>query len=359
MHAKIGSFVHTALPQRVVFGRGTRAGLPGEIDRLGARRALVLATPAQADLAAEIAALCAGRVAGVFAGAQMHTPVAVTEEAVARCAELGADCLLSVGGGSTTGLGKAIAARTGLDQIVVPTTYAGSEATSILGETEDGLKTTRRGPEILPEVIVYDVELTLGLPPALSATSGLNAIAHAAEALYAREGSPILHLLAEQSISALGAALPRILADPADMAARSGALYGAWLAGTCLGTAEMAIHHKLCHTLGGSFGLPHAETHAVLLAHSLAYVAPGAPDAMAVIARALGRADGDAPAAVHELARALGVPASLGALGLAPENVERAADIALRNPYWNPVPLTREGLIDTLTRARQGRAPGS
>jgi alcohol dehydrogenase class IV len=182
-----------------------------------------------------------------------------------------------VGGGSTTGLGKAIALATGLDQIVVPTTYAGSEMTPILGQTERGVKTTQRSPAILPEVVIYDVDLTLTLPPALTATSGLNAIAHAVEALYAQDRNPIVSLMAEEGIAALARSLPVLVDAASDLAARSDALYGAWLCGACLGAVGMALHHKLCHTLGGSFDLPHAETHAVVLPHAVAYNSAAAP----------------------------------------------------------------------------------
>ena len=186
----------------------------------------------------------------------MHTPVDATEKALAVVRERAADALVAVGGGSTTGLGKAIALRTDLPQIVLPTTYAGSEMTPILGETSGGAKTTQRSPKVLPEVVIYDVDLTLGLPPAVSATSGMNAIAHAVEALYAKDRNPVISMMAEEGISALARSLPRISADPHDREARSGALYGAWLCGTCLGAVGMALHHKLCHVLGGMFDLP-------------------------------------------------------------------------------------------------------
>ena len=281
-------FVHESLPARVVFGAGALAELPAEVERLDLRRALTLATPQQRESADRTAALLGGRSAGVFTEAEMHTPVDVTERALQVVRKRGVDSLVAVGGGSTTGLAKAIALRTDLPQIVAPTTYAGSEMTPILGETKDGVKTTIRDRKVLPEVVIYDVDLTLTLPRLLSATSGLNAIAHAMEALYARDGDPIVSLMAEEGVGAFAAALPRIVADPGDREARADALYGAWLCGSCLGAVGMALHHKLCHVLGGSFDLPHAETHAVILPHAAAYNAPAAPEAMARLARALG-----------------------------------------------------------------------
>lgn len=350
-------FTYTAAPVRVVFGPGIRATLGDEVRRLGCRRALILSTQPQQLQAASLAAGLGDLAAGIFAGAAMHTPVEVTEEAVRRAASLEADCLVAVGGGSAIGLGKAIALRTGLPQIALPTTYAGSEATSILGQTEDGRKTTLRSPEVLPEVILYDVELTLTLPRHLTIVSGLNAIAHAVEALYAADRNPVTCALAEDGIRALGHALPWLGEDPLNDEARAEALYGAWLCGTCLNAVSMGLHHKLCHTLGGSFGLPHAETHAVILPHATRFNAPAAPEAMRRIARALGASD--AAQGLADLARRLGAPTSLEDLGLRHEDLDRAADLAVEVPYPNPVPLTRSGIRRLLGDAFAGRRPAA
>ncbi|GGF10497.1 maleylacetate reductase [Aliidongia dinghuensis] len=348
-------FAYQALPSRIVFDTLSPALLAAELDRLGVARALILTTPPQEARGQEIARMLGNRGAGVFAGAVMHTPVAVTEQAVETLRRLGADGVVAFGGGSTTGLAKAIALRTDVPQLIVPTTYAGSEVTPILGETEGGVKTTRTSPAILPETVIYDVDLTLSLPPRLSATSGLNAMAHAAEALYARDGNPVTALMAEEAIAALARALPRIVAAPEDRDARSDALYGAWLSGTCLGTVGMALHHKLCHTLGGSFGLPHAETHAIVLPHAMAYNAAAAPEAMARIARALGAAD---PAAgLFALGRQLGIDQSLQAIGMPADGLDRAADLAVERPYWNPRPIERDAIRRLLARAWAGDAP--
>jgi len=285
----------------------------------------------------------------------MHTPTEVTERALEAVRATGADCTVALGGGSTTGLGKAIALRTDLPQVVVPTTYAGSEATPILGETEAGRKTTQRSPKVLPEVIVYDVDLTLTLPPGLSATSGMNVIAHAVEALYARDAIPVIDGLAEQGIASLARALPRILLDPADREARSDALFGAWASGTCLGAVGMALHHKLCHVLGGSFDLPHAETHTVILPHAIAYNAAAAPEAMARIARALGAED--AAQGLFDLAAALGAPTALSDIGMPEDGLDRAADLAAADPYWNPAPVERGAIRALLDDAFHGRRP--
>lgn len=349
------TFVYNGNPARVVFGHGTIARLPEEADRLRARRILVLSTPEQAAQASDIAQRLGSRVVATYSKAQMHTPVEVTEDAMRFVGDHAADALLSIGGGSTTGLGKAIAFRTDLPQIVVPTTYAGSEATPILGETEGGRKVTKSDPRILPEVIVYDVDLTLTLPVALSVTSGINAVAHAVEALYANEANPIISLMAEEGISALVRALPHIHAEPGNKDARADALYGAWLCGICLGSVGMALHHKLCHTLGGMFNLPHAPMHTAVLPHAVAYNASATPAAMARLGRALGV--NDPASGLFSLAKRLGASMSLKDLGMPDDSVAAAVEQAMSNAYWNPQELESQGLADLLQRAFRGDAP--
>ncbi|ROU03043.1 maleylacetate reductase [Histidinibacterium lentulum] len=342
---------------RVRFAPGVRREVAAELDRLGLTRALVLSTPPQSDSAMAIAEDLGSRAAGVFSRAAMHTPVAVTEEAMAHVAEIGADCVVAVGGGSTIGLGKAIAYRTDLPQIVVPTTYAGSEATPILGQTENGVKTTLSDAKVQPEVILYDAELVATLPLAMTVTSALNAIAHAAEALYAQDRNPLSTALAVEGMRAFASALPRVLEAPDDLAARGETLYGAWLCGTVLGQVGMALHHKLCHTLGGSFDLPHAETHAIVLPHAIAYNAAAVPDLLAPVARIFG---GTEPgAALHAFATRAGAPLALRDLGLSEADLDRAADLAVTKPYWNPAPVNRDGIRALLDAAWGGRAPGT
>lgn len=351
MHA----FTFQSNPVRVVFGAGSLVQLAAEIDRLGARRALVLSTPEQSASAERVAALLGDRAAGVFARAAMHVPIETAREARAEAARVGADCAVAIGGGSTTGLGKAIALESGLPIVAVPTTYAGSEMTRIYGITEGGVKKTGRDPRVLPRTAIYDPELTLTLPTGLSVTSAINAIAHAAEGLYSPDANPVVSLMAEEGIRASAAALSGIVADPRDLEARSDALYGAWLCGIVLDAVGMALHHKLCHTLGGSFNLPHAEVHTVVLPHALAYNASHAPEAMARIARALGCTD--APRGLFDLASRLGAPTSLAAIGMPADGLDRAADLAVTTPYPNPRPLERDALRALLQRAWEGAPP--
>jgi maleylacetate reductase len=350
------AFEYSALPARVVFGVGTLPRVADEMNGLGLTRAFVLSDPHHASGGAARLMRALDKLGvQLSTDAVMHTPADVTERVMKKLVACNADCLVSLGGGSTIGLGKALALRTDLPQIVLPTTYAGSEATPILGETDGGKKTTIRSMKVLPEVIVYDVELTYGLPPGLSLVSGINAIAHAVEALYAREANPVISNLAEQGIAALGRALPRIVSNPADRDARSDALFGAWACGSCLGAVGMSLHHKLCHVLGGTFGLPHAETHTVILPHAAAYNAGAAPAALDRVARALGTHD--APGALFDLAAMHGAPTSLRQIGMSASDLDKAADEALQSAYWNPRPIERGPIRALLDDAYFGRRP--
>ena len=348
-------FIYHGLPSRVIFGAGSLDQLEREIGALGATRAIVLSTPQQRAQADALAARLGPRIAGVYAEAVMHVPVETARAARDFAARVGADCAIALGGGSTIGLGKAIALETPLPIIAIPTTYAGSEMTPIYGLTKDGVKKTGRDLRVLPKTVIYDPALTTSLPPALSLTSGINAIAHAAEGLYAQDANPINGLMAEEGIRALGQGLPRVMRQADDLAARSDCLYGAWLCGAVLGSIGMALHHKLCHTLGGTFNLPHAETHTIVLPHVLAYNREAAPDAMRRIARAL-HAD-DAGQGVFDLARDHGAPTALKDLGVSASDLDIALDLALKHPYWNPRPVERTPLRALLEAAFDGRRP--
>lgn len=349
------SFIYNAQAARVVFGAGSLQHLGREIEALGARKALVLSTPEQRASAEMIADLLGPHAAGVFDRAVMHVPMETAREARDLARRLGADCAVAIGGGSTTGLGKAIALDSGLPILAIPTTYAGSEMTSIYGITEGGLKKTGKDARVLPRTVIYDPELTLSLPVGMSVTSGINAIAHAAEGLYAVDRNPVMDLMAKEGIAAMGRALPAIKNVANDLTARSDALYGAWLCGTVLGNVGMALHHKLCHTLGGSFNLPHADTHTIVLPHALAYNAAAAPQAMQAIAQALqGRS---AAQAVFDLAQNNGAPVALRDIGMKASDLDQACDIAMQNQYPNPRPLERAAIRQLLQDAFEGVRP--
>ncbi|MEO1197555.1 MAG: maleylacetate reductase [Pseudomonadota bacterium] len=337
------------------FGAGLRHEVAREMDALGAKRALVLSTPDQSGAALDLAAGLGARAAGICSRATMHTPVDVTEDVLAHGRSVGADCYVAIGGGSTTGLSKALSYRTRHPQIIIPTTYAGSEATPILGQTENGMKSTLSDPAVLPQVVLYDPELVVTLPRALSATSALNAMAHAIEALYARDRSDETDALALAGLEHFIAALPKVLADPADLPAREATLRGAWACGAVLGRVGMALHHKLCHALGGAFNLPHAPTHAIILPHATAFNEAAVPDQLAPVATMMGT--DMAGTALWAFAGSIGAPRALKDLGLGEADLDRAVEIALKNPYWNPREVTPRGLRDLLQNAWVGHAP--
>jgi alcohol dehydrogenase class IV len=336
------SFVHDQLPARVVFGAGAaRTALAGEVERLGATRVLVLASTRDSDRVAALTAPLGDRVAGMFTAVREHVPLPTAEAARAAATETGADVLLAIGGGSTVGAAKAVALTARLPIVAVPTTFAGSEVTPVWGLTENGRKITGTDAAVLPRVVVYDPELLATLPAGLAAASGFNAMAHAVEAMWAPRRDPASTAVATEAITRLAAGLRT--GDPAEL------LCGAWLGGTAFAAAGSGLHHKLCHVLGGTFDLPHARTHAVVLPHVLAFNAPGAPDAAARVARVLGV--DDAVAGLRALADQHNIPRGLRALGMPEHGIEQAAALtAPAVPTDNPVPVG-DGAMLRLVRA--------
>ncbi|MGW0580953.1 maleylacetate reductase [Streptomyces sp. NPDC002920] len=341
---------------RVLFAAGALGGLRDEVTALGLHRVLVVCSPEQQDTGRMVVEALGDRSGGLLAEARMHVPVEIAHRAQLLATRSGADGCVAVGGGSAIGLGKAIALEHGLPVIAVPTTYAGSEMTPVWGLTENGRKQTGRDQRVLPRSVIYDPELTLSLPTGLSAVSGMNALAHAVEGLYAPDATPIVSLMAEEGVRALAAALPRVVGDAADIVARTDALYGAWLCGAVLGATTMSLHHKLCHTLGGTLDLPHAHTHTVVLPHALAYNQPAAPQAVSALSRALGGV-ADPAKELWELAGRLGAPRSLRELGMAESDIPRIVDLAASDPYANPREVTTDGLRGILRQAWIGDPP--
>ncbi|MCA4964309.1 maleylacetate reductase [Pseudomonas sp. Y24-6] len=348
-------FIYNEVASRVVFGEAAYSCLEREAQQLNLSRVLVICTPDQKVQALRAAKALGERCVGICDLAVMHVPAVVVNQAIDQALKTHADGTLAIGGGSTIGLAKALALRIGLPIIAVPTTYAGSEMTPLWGITESQLKTTGRNPRVQPLTVIYDPVLTYSLPRSMSITSGMNAIAHAVEGLYTRDANPIISLMAEEGIRVLAGGLSLIKDGDSTAQGRSQCLYGAWLCGKVLGNVGMALHHKLCHTLGGTFNLPHAETHTAVLPHALAYNLAFAPQAEAGIQRALGCSN--AAQGLYDLARDNGACMSLKTLGLKAEDVDVALDIALDNPYWNPRPLEREPLRQLLQNAYEGVRP--
>jgi len=347
----------TKVVSRVRFEIDGRQDISSEMTELGVSRALVLTTPEQAVQGEELLESLGVNGVGIYSKAVMHTPVDVTQHAVAFARRLNADCLVAIGGGSTVGLAKAIAYHTDLRQIVLPTTYAGSEATPILGQTENGAKTTLRSERVLPEAIVYDAKLITGLPVSMTVTSGLNAMAHAVEALYAQDANRLSRELALSGFKAFAEGLPALVDTPSSLKLREDTLFGAWLCGTVLGQVGMALHHKLCHVLGGTLNLPHAQTHAIILPHATAFNEVGIPETLEPLAQLLGSQT--AGGGLFDLSKRLGAPTSLKSVGVSEDDLQKAADAAVENPYWNPRPVTREGIRELLQNAYEGQRPTS
>jgi maleylacetate reductase len=349
------SFVYDQPASRVIFGSGSLDRLSEEVTRLGARRVIVLSTPEQRGDAEKAFRRLGGMGAAIFAEAVMHVPIETARAAREVARGLDADCYVAIGGGSTIGLGKAIALETGMPIVAVPTTFAGSEMTPIYGLTESGIKKTGRDRKVLPRTVLYDPALTLTLPARIAGPSGMNAIAHCVEGLYAQDANPVMTLLAAEGVRALSRSLPVIVAEPGNLEARSDAMFGAWLAGTVLGSVGMAIHHKLCHTLGGTFNLAHAETHTVVLPHAIEFNRDAAPEAMRIAAAALGA--NDAAQGIYDLAARLGGPLSLKDIGMPETGLDRAARLATENPYYNPRPVDYAGVRRLLENAYHGSRP--
>jgi len=345
------SVVHETIARRIVFGEGAVETLPAELAALGVARPLVIAGHSQAGHAERL--LAAVGAGSSIIGVRVHVPAGFAEDARERAREVGADGLVSIGGGSAVGLAKAVALSDGLPIAAVPTTYAGSELTVVWGMTEDGRKTTGRDPSVAPRLVVYDPGLTYDLPPAVTAASGMNAVAHCVEAFWGPGATPVTDAAAGEGLRRLATGIRASLQDPHDPAARSTALAGAWLAGEAF-AAGGALHHKLCHVLGGMFDLPHAELHAALLPYTAAFLLPAAPEAGRRIAEALGARD---PAeAIDALARDVGTPRSLAALGLTEDDAVRAAAVAGPELPDKPRRPTAGELEDLLRRAVRGAA---
>ena len=355
----VDPFVHEMSSVRVVFGAGRIDAVAAEASRLDGPVLLIAGRRQvrEADrIAAELGPRCAGRINEVTE----HVPAPLARQAVDLTRDLGGGTVVCVGGGSTVGLAKAVALQLDVAILAVPTTYAGSEQTPIWGRTESGRKITGRDARVLPRTVVYDPELTVELSAGLSAASGMNAIAHAVEAFYAPDASPLTTLLAAEAIGALCAALPVVVREPANLPARERALYGAWLAGTVLGATTMGLHHKLAHVIGGSYRLPHAGTHSALLPHVVAFNAPAAGAELAAVARAVGtESSAELGAALFDLATAIGAPTSLSALGLPDTAVDDIVDQVLAAGVANPRSVDAAGLAALLRDALVGRRPGS
>jgi maleylacetate reductase len=355
-------FIYDQLPARIVFGAGRSTTLGGEVERLGADRIMLIADTQAAAIGDSVAAQLGRRCVLRWNEVVQHVPVELAERARDAANAAAIDGVVCVGGGSSTGLAKALALTHGVPIIAIPTTYAGSEQTTIYGLTDGRHKQTGKNPNVLPKTVIYDPELTLGLPPHVTGPSAFNALAHSVEALYAPGNNPITSALALEGVRSIHRSLPTVMAAPGDVEARGMLLYGAYLSGVALGTTSTGLHHKLCHVLGGRFNLVHADAHSVILPHAIAFNAPALPEEMARLAEALGVPGGDPAAALWDLAVASNVPTRLADLRghdglLQRQELAAAAHVAAEEITVNPRPVTEADLLALLERAFAGQRP--
>jgi maleylacetate reductase len=356
----LGSFVHQQFASRVIFGVGSVEHVARELDLLRATRVFLIADGSASKVGDHIAVQLGERLAAHWNEVVQHVPMELAERARASATEHQADVIVSIGGGSATGLAKAIALSHRLPIIAIPTTYAGSEQTSIYGMTGDRHKATGRDPIVVPTVVIYDPALTTGLPPGVTGPSAFNGLAHSVEALYATGANPVTAALALEGITAIHRHLPGAMQNGEDLEARSGLLYGAYLSGLALGTTSAGLHHKICHVLGGTFNMVHADAHSVLLPHVTAFNAGSIGELGDRLARALGTSGAaQAGAALWDLAVASKVPTSLEALGLRADNLDEAADRVMAELPPNPRTVNRSDVSDLLNAAFAGSRPSN
>jgi maleylacetate reductase len=355
--AMTASFTWEALPARVTCGRGALARVCAEVERLGARRVLLIAGGrSTAGALATIAAGLGDRVADIVPSSAQHVPELIANQAIERGRVAAVDAVVTVGGGSATGLGKAVVLELDVPLVAVPTTYSGSEMTPIHGRTRDGRKETGRDLRVLPRAVVYDPDLCVGMPPRLAGASGMNALAHCAEALWVTAANPITSALAVEGMRRLLRGLPRVVSDPEDVDGHAECLIGACLAGTAIAQVGTGIHHRTCHVLGGGWNLPHAETHGIVLPHALALVSPRAPRAMAQLAAVLDR---EPAGALFELASSLRLPTALADVGMPADALDEAADRIAAASEGDPLAGGRDDLRAMLDDAYRGRRPAT
>ncbi len=347
------NFVVDLQPAHVRFGVGARSTLAEECDRLGAKRVVLVCTPSGAARYRTVAEALGSRLAAMFAEAEPHCPEPVVERCRALWRDASADGVVTVGGGSTIALGKNLAVEEGAKFLCIPTTYSGSEMTDIYGRKIGSEKRTARSVKCRAHTVIYDPELTLGLPRHATVTTGMNSLAHAVEALYPQTPNPVAFALAREALCAHRDGLPDAAQKPNDIEARSRALYAGFLGGLLIGMTGIALHHRLCHVLGGLFDLPHGETNSVVLAHVVAYNASAAPDAARVISEVFG--DPDPARAVDVFARRIGAPTSLREIGMPEEGIEAAVRATLARPGWNPRLPEEAGLRELVRAAWDGR----
>lgn len=348
-------FRHDVLPTRIDFGEGARHRVAGLLSAFGARRPLVVDGLPGVTASEEVTAALGGLVAGTVTGLTQY----ITPELVTRATEAyragGADSVVSVGGGSAIGVAKVLAVHHDAPLVAVPSTYSGSEATPIYSVVVDSAKQTRSDARACPRGIAYDPALTATLPARLAASSAFNALAHCIEGLYSPRADPFSRLYALEGARLVGEHLPLLSVEETAPQARAALLWASYLGGATIATAGIALHHKICHVLGASLDLPHADLNAVVLPYALAYNAPAVPEALVDLRRTW--ATEDPVGHVRALARSAHAPTGLAELGMRSTDVVAAAAAVVAATQANPRPVTEQGMQALLTAALHGDPP--
>lgn len=349
--------VFNATPARIVFGAGSSAQVAAEVKRLGASRALVVSTPGRSAMAQAAVDALGAQCVGLLPEAVSQVPIELARRARARARELGTDCIVSVGGGASIGMGKAIALDMAVPVIAIPTTYSGSEMTGFCGITIEGVKRMHQSLRMLASCVIFDPELTVGLPVPVSAASALNALAHCVDAMVVASCSPIMAMAAAEGARVIAGAIPAVVRNPQDINARTELMYGGYLSGAAL-AGGFALQHGVAHVLGGSFNVAHGTSHALVLPHAAAHHAAQVPQMMEPLARAMGLKTGDLGAGIFDLLASLQLPTSLKELGFKEQDLDRVAQISIETDNGeNPYPVTLAAVRRMLDNIYHGTRP--
>ncbi len=362
------SFVYRTHRQEIIFAPGALAQIGEAITHSGWTRLVLYASPSMQKAAhiEKIRTALGNRLVAVYGEVRPHVQDQQVQEAVELAVQCEADAVIGLGGGSPIGMAKAVASRLGEIQVIaIPTTYAGSEMTPVFGIThtdeDPPRKVTVNDPRIVPSLVVYDPQLTLDLPPELTASTGINALAHCIEALYSKTRNPLSTAAAKEAVGHIQKALLRCYQDGTDVEARSEMLLGSHLAGVSLATVSMGLHHGLCHVLGGSANVPHGLANAILLPHAIRFNADAAATELLPAADVMGapetyRQQKDRIDALADLISSLigrmNLPQHLRDVGVNENDLPELARIAFQNKTIqnNPRPVTDVEQLETLLR---------
>ena len=347
------NFVFQSQAARVRFGRNAVEAVPAELALHERARSLILCTGSGLDTADRVRSLAPRRILDVHLLEKTGDARERLAGIVAKTKQMNADSIVVIGGGTPIGFAKAIAATAGIRSVAVVTTYSGSEMASSWSIGAGPDRMAGEDDQCLPLTAIYDPDLTITLHPRTSAASGMNAMAHAVETLYGPDRNPIVELHASTAVALLGANLPRIVDKPGDIAARTDALYGAWLAAAF--RAQAGIEHALAQRVRQAFGLDHAHCHAIFTPYAIAFNAPAAPHALDLIARGL--AAKDAGQGLYDLNVRIGLPTGLKELGMKEADIPKAVDLVAAATFVNPRPVSREDIANLITQAFHGAPP--